>query len=61
MSGAEGANMLLLRDTDNPARSVAQKPLLSVSDGLGEDFDDKWWPRPDGLTYQVLKTRSLAR
>ena len=57
VSGAEGANMLLLRDTDDPALSVAQKPLLSISDGLGDDYDDNVHPRPDGLTYQVLTTR----
>ncbi len=57
VSGAEGANMLLLRDTDDPDLSVAQKPVLSVSDGLGDDYDANIHPRADGLTYHVLKTR----
>lgn len=60
VSGAEGANMLLLRGTDDPNLSVAQKPLLSKSDGLGDDYDDRVHPRPDGLTYQVLSTRQPA-
>ena len=57
VSGAEGANMLLLCDAEDPEVTVAQKPDLSVSDGLGNDYDENIHPRPNGLTYHVLKTK----
>jgi GAF domain-containing protein len=57
VSDAKGANMLLLRDTDDPYLSVSQKPRLSVSEGLGTDFDEKITPREKGLTFRVLKER----
>lgn len=61
ISDAKAANMLLLRDTDDPALAVAQKPVLSVSEGMGPDFDDKIKPRKGGLTYLVLQEqRPLA-
>lgn len=54
VSGAIGANMLLLRDTHDPALSVAQRPRMSVSSGLGDGYDQLIKPRPNGLTFQVL-------
>lgn len=54
VSGAIGANMLILRDTHAPDLSVAQKPRLSVSSGLGNDYDHLIKPRQDGLTFRVL-------
>lgn len=57
VSGAMGANMFLMRDTDDPESSVSQKPILSASYGLGDDFEKKIKPRPNGLTYLVLKER----
>ena len=57
VSAATAANILLLRDTDDPALSVSQKPLLSASYGLGVDYDEEIKPRADGLTFHVLKQR----
>lgn len=58
VSDASAANMLLLHDTDDPALSVSQPPTLSISKGLGEDYDDKVKPRPGGLTFHTLKHRT---
>jgi GAF domain-containing protein len=61
ISDAKAANMFLLRDTDDPDLAVAQKPELSVSEGLGPDFDSQIVPRKGGLTHLVLqKQRPLA-
>jgi GAF domain-containing protein len=61
ISDAKAANMFLLRDTDDPDLAVAQKPELSVSEGLGPDFDGKIKPRKGGLTHLVLREqRPLA-
>lgn len=57
---AKGANILLLRDTDEPLLSVKQKPELSASYGLADDQDDydrQVQPRADGLTFLVLRSR----
>ncbi|UCH96917.1 MAG: GAF domain-containing protein, partial [Candidatus Aminicenantes bacterium] len=57
VSGAVGANMFLLRDTDDPKSSISQTPILSASYGLGKDYVDKVKPRQNGLTYLVLSKR----
>lgn len=57
VSDAKAANLLLLRDTDNPLLSITQKPLLSVSIGLSADYDAQVKPREDGLTARVLTER----
>lgn len=57
VSGAKAANILLLRDADDPVLSVSQRPLLSASYGLGSDYDEVIKPRPEGLTFHVLKNR----
>ncbi|MCP4601097.1 MAG: GAF domain-containing protein [Proteobacteria bacterium] len=57
VSDAKAANMLLLRDTDDPELSVSQKPVLSVSGGMGRDYDEKVHPRPNGLTFRVLQDK----
>lgn len=55
--GAMKANMLLLRDTDNPQLSISQRPVLFASHGLGSDFDEHIQARPDGLTVRTLLAR----
>jgi GAF domain-containing protein len=55
--GAKAANMLLLRDTDDPALCLSQSPELGVSEGVPADFNQQTRPRPDGLTACALKTR----
>jgi len=59
VSGARAATMILLSDeVGSGRREVAQKAvLLSVSDGLNEDYDEKVEPRPDGLTFNVIQKR----
>lgn len=57
VSGAMGANMFLLRDTDAPELSVSQAPILSASYGLGENYVKEVVPRPGGLTFKVLSKR----
>jgi GAF domain-containing protein len=57
VSDAKAANMLLLRDTDDPELSVSQKPELSISEGMGPAFDEQITPRKTGLTRKVLDTR----
>jgi GAF domain-containing protein len=56
VTGARGANMILLRDTDKPELSVAQPAVVSVSDGLGPYYDANIRPRDAGLTLAVLRT-----
>jgi GAF domain-containing protein len=55
--GAKSANMLLLRNTDNPGLCVEQRPRLSVSEGLPPGFENTIGARTNGMTAQVLKTR----
>ncbi len=58
VSGAKAATMILLSDGLGSGREVAQKRvLLSVSDGLSPDYDEKVEPRPDGLTFHVIQKR----
>jgi signal transduction histidine kinase len=57
VSDAKAANLLLLRDTDDPLLSISQKPLLSVSMGLSPDYDERVKPREAGLTALVLAER----
>jgi GAF domain-containing protein len=57
VSGAKGANMFLLRDTDDPGLSVSQEPILSASYGLAVGYEYIVKPRPKGLTFRVLETR----
>ena len=54
---AKGAHMLLLRDIDDENIAIADKKELSESVGLGEDYDEKIKPRPDGLAFRVLRDR----
>jgi GAF domain-containing protein len=53
---AAAANMLLLRDTNDPLLCLSESPRLSVSEGLSPEFDRLVRPRNDGLTAMVLKT-----
>ncbi|HKQ05958.1 MAG TPA: GAF domain-containing sensor histidine kinase [Blastocatellia bacterium] len=55
VTSARAANMLLLNHTDYPELSVSQKPELSVSAGLTKEYDNQIRPRPEGLTYHVLR------
>ncbi len=57
VSDTKAANLLLLRDTDDPLLSISQSPLLSVSIGLSEDYDEQVKPRLAGLTALVLTKR----
>jgi signal transduction histidine kinase len=57
VSDTKAANLLLLRDTDNPLLSISQSPLLSVSTGLSQDYDEQVKPRLAGLTALVLTKR----
>ncbi|HSE23521.1 MAG TPA: GAF domain-containing sensor histidine kinase, partial [Pyrinomonadaceae bacterium] len=54
---AKAAHMLLLRDIDDESIAIADKKELSESVGLGDDYDEKIKPRPDGLAFQVLRDR----
>lgn len=60
VTSAKGANMLLLRNTDQPEVSIREEPILSVSDGLGLDYDATMHPRKHGLAYKVLRTQEPA-
>lgn len=60
VSGAIGANMLLLRDANDPSLSLREKPVLSVSSGLSPDFHKIVKPRVDGLTRKVLEMKEPA-
>jgi GAF domain-containing protein len=55
VTGAKGANMLLLRDVDKSRSGVDQAVVLSVSHGLGPYYDARISPRPAGLTLAVLQ------
>lgn len=58
VSGAKAATMILLSDARGSGREVAQKAvLLSVSEGLSPDYDEKVKPRLDGLTFHVIRER----
>src|SRR5205807_9705255 len=57
ISGAKGAHMLLFQDIDDETIGPADKVVLSKSVGLGDDYDEKVRPRPDGLTFRVLRDR----
>lgn len=58
VSGAKAATMILLSDEHGSGREVAQKTvLLSVSDGLSPDYDEKVEPRLEGLTFHVIQAR----
>lgn len=54
VSGAMGFNMLLWPEGSEP---LSTKPTLSVSRGLGEDYDQRISPRPDGLSKRAITTR----
>lgn len=57
ISAAKAAHMLLLKDVDDDTISPSEKKLLSISVGLGSDYDEKVEPRRDGLAARVLKSR----
>lgn len=56
VSKAKGAHMLLLRDVDDSNTSLSEQTLQSESVGLGDDYDEKQRPRPEGLTHIVLNS-----
>jgi len=56
VTGADAANMLLLHNTDDPARALAQASEVYAY-GMGDRFEKAFRPRPDGITLHVLNTR----
>ncbi|HVR37808.1 MAG TPA: GAF domain-containing protein [Thermoanaerobaculia bacterium] len=57
VTGATASNMLLLRDTNDPTRAVAQPPLLSIAHGMGDDFEHSISLRPNGITFHALSSK----
>lgn len=59
VTGAEAANIVLLRNADDPARALAQ-PVEVYAYGMGDDFEKSFLPRPNGVTSYVLKNREYV-
>lgn len=57
VSGAKAATLISLPDEPVGNQEVFPKTVLSISDGLGPDYDQNIRPRKDGLTLAVMRER----
>lgn len=57
VTAATAANMLLLRDADDPERAITLPPIDSVAYGMSDSFEQDIRPRPGGMTFTTLAGR----
>lgn len=55
VSGAKAATLISWPDEDVANQEALPKSVVSVSDGLGPDYDHEIRPRTDGLTLAVMR------